>query len=83
MVIAQDSRLGYSSVASSYRSLGAVISSLFLKAYKKSEDLYTALEARGYEGELVVIEKSFRKSFGGYFIPVIINVGLIAIALLV
>jgi cobalt/nickel transport system permease protein len=82
MLIAQDSRLGYSNISSSYRSLGALISTLFLKTYKKSEDLYTALEARGYEGELNVIERTFNNSFNGYFIPVIINVLLIITSIL-
>lgn len=82
MFIAQDSRLGYRSLSSSYRSLGALASTLFIRAYKRSDELYTALEARGYDGELNVLEEKFEKSRLGYIAPIIINIFLIVTTLL-
>jgi cobalt/nickel transport system permease protein len=77
MYIAQNSRLGYNTLAMRYRSLGTLASSLFIRAYKRSDDLYTALEARGYEGDLNVLETPFKKNWMGYATPVIINLFLI------
>jgi cobalt/nickel transport system permease protein len=57
MLQAQNSRLGYSSPAASIRSVVMLSSTLFIRAYKRSEALYTALEARGYNGELNVLEE--------------------------
>ncbi|WP_258360578.1 cobalt ECF transporter T component CbiQ [Moorella sulfitireducens (nom. illeg.)] len=53
---AQVSRLGYASLCSSYRSLGQLAASLFIKTYRRSQELFTALTARGYQEELVVLE---------------------------
>ncbi len=81
MVTAQDSRLGYRSLKTGMRSLGALGSTLFIRAYKHSEDLYTALEARGYEGELKVLEEPFQSSVKGYIVPLLVNLLLVAAAL--
>ena len=82
MVIAQNSRLGYSNLSSGYRSLGALVSTLFIRAYKRSDQLYTALEARGYDGELNVIEeKSLNSNWIEFISPVAINMVLIVLAL--
>ncbi|KPU43367.1 cobalt transport protein CbiQ [Oxobacter pfennigii] len=81
MYTAQSSRLGYSSIKRGYRSLGALASTLFIRSYKRSNDLYTALEARGYDGELNVLEEEFEKSNIKYAGVVLINVIFILIAL--
>lgn len=81
MYTAQDSRLGYSTLANGYRSLGALASTLFIRAFKKSDDLYTALEARGYDGELNVLEVPFEKYWWGYAAALLVNVFLILAAL--
>ncbi|RKL62113.1 cobalt ECF transporter T component CbiQ [Thermoanaerobacteraceae bacterium SP2] len=60
--ISQSSRLGYITSKAALNSLGRLISSLFLKSYRDSERLYTALEARGYDGELKVLTKNFSPS---------------------
>lgn len=83
MITAQNSRLGYSSLTSGYRSLGALSATLFVRAFKRGNDLYTALEARGYDGELVVLEKSFESRWTDYLVPVAINVLLIMSVLLI
>ena len=51
---AQDSRLGYNSYFTSFKSLGALASTIFLRSLDKSETLQFALDSRGYDGELPV-----------------------------
>lgn len=82
MLTAQNSRLGYASVSAGYRSLAAVVSTLFIRAYKRSDELYTALEARGYDGELNVLEEPCETHWTGYIAPVAINLFLILAALI-
>ena len=53
---AQNSRLGYHSYFSSFKSLGALASTIFLRALDKSETLQHSLDSRGYTGELPVYE---------------------------
>ena len=53
---AQNTRLGYHSYWSSFKSLGALISTIFLRSLDKSETLQFALDSRGYTGELPVYE---------------------------
>lgn len=81
MFIAQNSRLGYSDIRTSFKSMGALVSTLFVRAYKRSDDLYTALEARGYEGELNVLEEPFKRSLGGYVTPILLNLVFVISAL--
>lgn len=61
MFISQNSRLGYRDIKTSYKSLGALASTLFIRSFKRANDLYTALEARGYNGELKVLEEQVQK----------------------
>jgi cobalt/nickel transport system permease protein len=77
MFTAQNSRLGYASLSSAYRSLAALASTLFIRSYKRSDELYTALEARGYDGELNVLEEPFQTHRKEYIAPVAINLFLI------
>ncbi len=79
---AQSSRLGYANLISAYRSLAVLASSLFIRAYKRSDELYTALESRGYDGELSVLEEPFETHWTEYIPPVTINLVLVFIALL-
>ena len=53
---AQDTRLGYHSYWTSFKSLGALVSTIFLRSLDKSETLQFALDSRGYTGELPVYE---------------------------
>jgi len=61
--ISQNSRLGYSTIKTSYNSLGKLIGSLFLSSYKRSQDMYTALESRCYDGDINVIENTYKTSY--------------------
>lgn len=53
---AQNSRLGYHSYVSSFKSLGALVSTIFLRSLDKSETLQHSLDSRGYTGEIPVYE---------------------------
>jgi cobalt/nickel transport system permease protein len=55
MVIAQDSRLGYSTRRRALRSAGLLGGRLFMDAYRRSQRLQVALDSRGYNGELRVL----------------------------
>lgn len=55
MHIAQEARLGYSTVGRSLRSVGMLASNLYLRANARANALFTALTARGYTGDLTVL----------------------------
>jgi cobalt/nickel transport system permease protein len=56
---AQAARLGFSSIKNQYRSLAYLVSSLFVHAYSKTNNLFVALESRCYTGTLNVLEKEY------------------------
>lgn len=79
----QSARLGYSSFGSSLKSLGKLISMVFIKAYANSQALYIALVSRGYERELRVLNQEYtlnRKNLAGIVLAEIL-LTLLAIAL--
>ena len=49
---AQECRLGYGSLKTSFYSMGQLISNLFLRAYRQADRTYTAMESRGYTDEV-------------------------------
>lgn len=51
---AQETRLGYHSYFNSFKSLGALASTIFLRSLDKSENLQNALDSRGYNGSLPI-----------------------------
>ena len=53
---AQETRLGYSTYLGSFKSLGALASTIFLRSLDKSETLQHSLDSRGYTGELPIYE---------------------------
>lgn len=61
--ISQASRLGYRNFRTGCVSMGKLAGSLFISTYLRSKGLYTALLARGYAGELKVLELEYRLSF--------------------
>lgn len=79
--ISQNSRLGYSNIKSSYNSLGKLITSLFISSYKRSEDMYIALESRCYDGEINVIENVYKLSYRNLFLIGIVEIVLILISI--
>lgn len=73
MLTAQNSRLGYVNLKTGYRSMGSLVSVLFIRAYKRSNELYTSLEARGYDGEIKVLEESYENNRNLVLLAVVIN----------
>ncbi|MGC8775154.1 MAG: cobalt ECF transporter T component CbiQ [Chlorobaculum sp.] len=68
MATAQRSRLGYAGTAASFRSLASLASNLFLFSARRAEELYVAMECRGYDGSIRVLAPSPRAqrlSFAG------------------
>ena len=53
--LAQESRLGYQGFRRSVNSLGTLSSMVFLRAWRKGQSIYTALESRGYAGSLTTL----------------------------
>lgn len=51
MLAAQKARLGGSGFRASFRSFSVLASSLFVGAFQKSEQIYNAMESRGYDGD--------------------------------
>lgn len=49
---AQECRLEYCKMKASFYSTAQLISNLFIRAYKQAERTYTAMESRGYTGEI-------------------------------
>jgi cobalt/nickel transport system permease protein len=59
MHLAQEARLGYSSPGRSLSSAGALVSFLLGRALARADALFNSLTARGYAGELTVLEEEF------------------------
>jgi cobalt/nickel transport system permease protein len=60
--LSQGSRLGYSGIRNSLHSCAHLASSLFIKSYACSQNIYLALLARGYDGEMEVLEPEYAVS---------------------
>lgn len=72
--IAQESRLGYQGLRRSISSLGTLISMVFLRAWRKADRVYTALESRGYANHLTTLSSGYRP--GRWLYPVTAGVAL-------
>ena len=76
---AQDSRLGYRGFRRSVSSLGMLSSMVFLRAWRKAERIYTALESRGYTGSLTTLNDAYRLGWGLLPLAALTAAGQIAI----
>lgn len=56
-----------------------MLTMLLVRALKRSDDLYTALESRGYSGELTVLEEDYIHSRSLTVATVLVNLMLIAV----
>lgn len=65
--LAQESRLGYQGLRRSLSSLGTLASIVFLRAWRKADRVYTALESRGYSGSLVTLSGGYAR--GAWLYP--------------
>lgn len=81
MRYAQESRLGYQHFKTGVRSFGVLLSSSLLQALKMSEQLYIALEARGYTGSLQVLNHERYWKVPYYKIILLESIFLLAIAI--
>ena len=64
---AQKNRLGYSGYRQGFRSFGTLTGSLVVKAFDNSRNITTAMEQRGYDGDMPMLRhKPFNagRSFG-------------------
>ena len=59
MNIARRARLGDTSFYRNIKSLGELCGTLFLKTFLKGNRIYSALESRGYDGELRSLDKKY------------------------
>lgn len=55
IAIAQDSRLGYKDLRTSYKSAGDLVARIFIDTLKRTDRIYNALESRGYQGSFDTI----------------------------
>ena len=61
---AQDARLGYSNLRVSYHSTAQLASNLFIRSFNQAEKTYTAMESRGYDGEINFVNPSIDETTG-------------------
>lgn len=83
MTNAQHARLGNRNYAISIKSFGAMVSMLFIRAMKKANAQFDAMESRGYDGKINVLYQSNEAEAGTtvkIIIFEIVLVGLIIIA---
>ncbi|MGF6377075.1 cobalt/nickel transport system permease protein [Clostridiales Family XIII bacterium PM5-7] len=55
---AQHARLGYKDAKTSLTSFGGMVQALFIRAMKRSRNLFDAMEARCYDGEINVLDET-------------------------
>lgn len=79
---AQLSRSGYVSMKTSFHSLSLLFTALLGKVFVKSQELYNAMSARGYSGEIKVLTKKRPASLRNYLIITGLEVPLILLNVL-
>jgi len=78
--ISQSSRLGYSTIKTGYSSLGKLVVAIFVSSYKRSQDIYTAMESRCYDGEINLLEDNYNCSFKNLIIIAFVELTLIGLS---
>jgi cobalt/nickel transport system permease protein len=81
MHTSQNARLSNLSRKSTLKATGILASGIFVRSFKKSTDIYNAMEARGYDGTLPYYDKKVGISMAE--ITVIVAVTLVMVALLI
>ena len=74
--ISQNSRLGYSTLKTSFSSLGKLITTLFISSYKRSQDIYNAMESRCYDGDINLLENNYTYSYKNITLIIVVIVDL-------
>ena len=72
----QSSRLGYITIRQGMKSLGLLISILFLKVFERTKQLSIAMDSRGYGDEILFFDPSYRYSPVNWFIILFILAGV-------
>lgn len=80
--VAQKARLGYDGFKASFKSLGALAANLFILAFKRGDDIYRALESRGYEGQIRVLREKPKRDVRGWMVLFMVQGILIFIGIL-
>jgi cobalt/nickel transport system permease protein len=80
--ISQNSRLGYSNISIGFNSLGKLITTLFMSAYKHSQDIYDAMESRCYDGDINLIENNYKYSYKNIALIIATEILLIIISVI-
>lgn len=78
---AQAARLGHKNLRTSLKSFGAMVQTLFIRAMKRSSNLYDAMEARGYDGEIRVLDESLPLNRRHCIIIAVFELALLGITL--
>ena len=76
---AQASRLGYQGLRRSLSSMGTMASLVFLRAWRRADRIYAALESRGYTGSLTTLTDAYRPGWGLLPLTALAAAGQIAI----
>ncbi len=76
---AQQSRLGYTGFKNSIKSSGILIGSVFIKTQSRCDNIYNALQSRGYDGEIKTLTKKYENSPQLIIITVIVSCLLLLI----
>lgn len=73
---AQSSRLGYITVRQGIKSLGTLISILFLKVFQRTTQLSIAMDSRGYHDKMLFLNESYRYSIVNWLVMIAIFAGM-------
>lgn len=57
--VAQESRLGYNTLKAKYRSTALIGGAVFIKAMEQAQRSFTAMESRGYTGDIKVLTREY------------------------
>ncbi|PKM83118.1 MAG: cobalt ECF transporter T component CbiQ [Firmicutes bacterium HGW-Firmicutes-14] len=80
--LSQSVRWGYSSLKNSYKSLGSLTATLFLRAHHRSGMIFTALTARGYNGQLSVLAPEYRVSTANILMITVVELLLLSVGVI-
>ncbi|PID80293.1 MAG: cobalt ECF transporter T component CbiQ [Clostridiales bacterium] len=82
MRIAQTARLGYQTFREGLHSFGVLVSSIFIRSIKRTTKLYNALEARAYNGDIVVLSQDYQMRYQLLAVTILFNGLLFALWML-
>jgi cobalt/nickel transport system permease protein len=81
MHTAQELRLGYSGLKKRLRSTSLLIATLFIRTLEQGERTFTAMSARGYDGNIRVIEELPRPKKATLLGVILFDVALVLVLL--